>query len=222
MDLEKPKNSSSAPMTSPKGGRPKGQQQLRPSAITEAISFILCTTSPLFVIYYWIVYHYFDTSITAAARTASSEGLIQFFATRFPHPNAAAILGYSAWLALQAVLYIYLPGTESLGPVTPTGRRLRYKLNGLAAWGATVALWAIGTTLGVFDPAYIAKNWESFMWTINIFAVSATMIFHIKAHIIPDNEGETFITGKFSLSHFRHASLNKLLRFILVRHLRRW
>lgn len=210
MDIGKSRNSSGTLKASPKDGSPK-PQQLRPSTITETICFILCTTSPLVVIYYWIAYHYFDTSIIAAARTSYSEGLIQFFAIRFPHPSIVAILGYSTWLVLQAILYIYLPGSETLGPLTPAGRRLRYKLNGLAAWVATVALWIAGSTLGIFDPTYIAKNWESLIWAINVFSVSITVIFHIKAQILPDNEGETFITGKSLLDHFGYTSLTKHL-----------
>ncbi|KAE8418562.1 ergosterol biosynthesis ERG4/ERG24 family-domain-containing protein [Aspergillus pseudocaelatus] len=170
MDTEKASNSTGVLKPSPEGGNAKSRH-LRPSWLTEIISFVLCTTSPLVVIYYWIAYHYFDTSIVTAARVAYSEGPFQFFATRLPHSSTNAILGYAAWLALQAILYIYLPGSEALGPVTPAGRRLKYKLNGLVAWGATVALWAVGAVSGIIDPACIAKNWEGLVWITNAFSV---------------------------------------------------
>ncbi|RAQ58320.1 hypothetical protein AFCA_012654 [Aspergillus flavus] len=195
MGTEKARNSAGALKASLNGGNAK-HQQLRPSWLTEIISFILCTTSPFAVIYYWIAYRYFDTSIVTAAKAVYSEGPFQFFATRLPHSSADAILGYAGWLTLQAILYIYLPGSEALGPVTPAGRRLKYKLNGLAAWGATVVLWAVGSVSGIIDPACIAKNWEGLVWTINVFSVVAVVLFHIKARIMPDNEAETFITGK--------------------------
>ncbi|KAB8277490.1 ergosterol biosynthesis ERG4/ERG24 family-domain-containing protein, partial [Aspergillus minisclerotigenes] len=172
MGTEKARNSAGALKAPLNGGNAK-HQQLRPSWLTEIISFILCTTSPFVVIYYWIAYRYFDTSIVTAAKAVYSEGPFQFFATRLPHSSADAILGYAGWLTLQAILYIYLPGSEALGPVTPAGRRLKYKLNGLAAWGATVVLWAVGSVSGIIDPACIAKNWEGLVWTINVFSVVA-------------------------------------------------
>jgi hypothetical protein len=195
-------------------------QQLKPSRLTVVISFVLCTTTPFVVIYYWIAYQYFDTSIVTAARVACSEGLFQFFITRFPHSSGNAVFGYAAWLAFQAIMYIYLPGREALGPVTPAGRRLRYKLNGLAAWVATIALWALGAISGIIDPAYIAKNWEGLIWTTNVFSVVVVILFHMKARLMPDNKAETFITGKILLvCHLFHFLLTEYPRLILVRHL---
>ncbi|KAB8079703.1 ergosterol biosynthesis ERG4/ERG24 [Aspergillus leporis] len=183
-------------------------QQLKPSRLTVVISFVLCTTTPFVVIYYWIAYQYFDTSIVTAARVACSEGLFQFFITRFPHSSGNAVFGYAAWLAFQAIMYIYLPGREALGPVTPAGRRLRYKLNGLAAWVATIALWALGAISGIIDPAYIAKNWENLIWTTNVFSVVVVILFHMKARLMPDNKAETFITGSFWYDIFEGGELH--------------
>lgn len=186
-------------------------QQLKPSWLIEITSLILCTTTPFVVIYYWITYEYFGTSIITAARVAYSEGLFRFFINRFPQPSRNAVFGYAAWLAFQALLYVYLPGREALGPITPGGRRLRYKLNGLAAWGATVAVWTLGAISGNIDPTWIAKNWEGLIWTTNAFAVVAVILFQIKARTIPDNKAETFITGKVSLvCHLLHLFANQI------------
>ncbi|KAB8235607.1 ergosterol biosynthesis ERG4/ERG24 family-domain-containing protein [Aspergillus alliaceus] len=134
-----------------------------PTLFTEVTSSILFTTSPAFVICYWIAYHYFDTSITAAARAAFSEGLFRFFASRFPDSSQETILGYAIWLALQTILYVHLPGRTALSPLTPTSRRLRYKLNSLAVWSATVTLWTVGTASGIIGPACIAGS-RGFLW----------------------------------------------------------
>ncbi|KAE8373974.1 ergosterol biosynthesis ERG4/ERG24 [Aspergillus bertholletiae] len=207
MDTKKTRSSSSARKSSPHNGDAK-HHHLKLSWFTEIISFVLCTTSPLVVIYYWIAYHYFDTSIVTAARAAYSEGPVQFFAIRLPRSSLNAILGYTTWLAIQAILYVYLPGSKALGPITPAGRRLEYKLNGLAAWGATIALWAVGSSFGIIDPAWIAKNWGGLIWTTNVFCVIAVALFHIKAQILPDNEAETFITGSFWYDIFEGGELH--------------
>ena len=43
-------------------------------------------------------------------------------------------------MGLQGILLAVLPGRTHLGPVTPTGRQPRYKLNGVAAWVVTHAV----------------------------------------------------------------------------------
>ncbi|KAE8413227.1 ergosterol biosynthesis ERG4/ERG24 [Aspergillus pseudocaelatus] len=149
-------------------------QQLRPSWLTEILSFVLCVSSPFVVIYY-----------SAAARAAYSEGPIQFFTARFPPSSVEAILVYVAWLAIQAILYVCLPGPEVLGPVTPAGRRPKYRLNGLSAWCVTVALWSIGTSAELIDPAIIAKNWDGLIWTTTIFCFIAALISYAKACLVP-------------------------------------
>jgi 7-dehydrocholesterol reductase len=124
-----------------------------------------------------------------------SEGPIQFFSTRTPRPNRESVQGYAAWIALQAVLYICLPGPIVYGPTTPGGRNLEYKLNGLAAWAATVLLAVLAAFLGLLDPAALAKNWGALVSTSNIFSVVVAIVFQIKARLAPDNKKETFFTG---------------------------
>ncbi|KAE8332430.1 hypothetical protein BDV39DRAFT_216575 [Aspergillus sergii] len=163
---------------------------------------------PLSVIFYCIAYHHFDTSLYAAARAAYSEGFFYFFATRFPRPSLISVSCYAAWLALQAILYVCLPGEIALGPVTPAGRRLKYKLNGLTAWCLTVALWAVGTKSGLVDPTIIARKWEGLIWTTTVFCVVAALISYAKACVLPGVETENLKTGLFWYDFFGGVELH--------------
>ncbi|GAT30143.1 7-dehydrocholesterol reductase [Aspergillus luchuensis] len=105
----------------------------KPKFLLELMSFIFCVTTPMTVLFYCIAYQDFDTALSATAKSAYSEGFLHFFLKRTPLPTFEATRGYAAWLSFQGLLYIALPGPTVFGPPTPAGRRLRYKLNGLAA-----------------------------------------------------------------------------------------
>jgi 7-dehydrocholesterol reductase len=92
-------------------------------------------------------------------------------------------------------MFIYLPGRIVLGPTTPGGRHLEYKLSGLAAWAITVTLALSAAYLGLFDLSVIAKNWAPLVCTTNIFSILMVTVFQIKARLAPDNKKETFFNG---------------------------
>jgi len=65
-----------------------------------------------------------------------------------PGPSFVAVGLYLAWVAFQAVLFHRLPGRAVEGAPLPDGRRLDYRLNGLAALGVTVALAGLAVAIG--------------------------------------------------------------------------
>ncbi|OJZ85106.1 hypothetical protein ASPFODRAFT_190991 [Aspergillus luchuensis CBS 106.47] len=172
------------------------------------MSFIFCVTTPMTVLFYCIAYQDFDTALSATAKSAYSEGFLHFFLKRTPLPTFEATRGYAAWLTFQGLLYIALPGPTVFGPPTPAGRRLRYKLNGLAAWIVTVCLAVSGSFAGILSPTALAKTWRELVAVTNIFSFIILLLFQIKARVAPDNAYETYITGSFWYDLFEGGELH--------------
>lgn len=161
----------------------------------EIASFILVATSPLLLIFYFVAYEDFNSSLTAAGLNLVSEGPWSFF-SRCPLPTTTSIAIYLLWVAFQAALYVILPGRLYQAPRTPGGRRLLYRLNGTNAWVLTVLIAVAASYYELVDPAFIAKNWGSLFAAANVYSCVLVFIFQIKARVSPDNEGDTMLNGE--------------------------
>lgn len=165
--------------------------------VNEAISFILVMGSPLFALFYWVTYQYFDASLASATTALLSEGLSDFFLPRIPHMTWASAAAYLLWVLFQALLYVYVPGPIYLAPRTPGGRQLTYKLNGFRAWVISVGGAGMASYYGVLNPSVIAVYWGHLLAAANIYSLLLLWLFQIKARVKPDNEGDTLFTGGF-------------------------
>ncbi|KAF2206635.1 hypothetical protein CERZMDRAFT_115644 [Cercospora zeae-maydis SCOH1-5] len=174
----------------------------------EIASFLLVTSSPLFLAFYQIAYQDFDASLTLAGKSLMKEGPNAFFTGRTPRPTTSTIAVYLGYVVCQAVLYNHLPGPLHAAPRTIGGRRLLYRLNGLAAWAVTVAVASICSYFLLIDPAYVAKNWGEFLATANLYSGILVAVFWVKARISPDVESETFLTGYFWYDLFNGGELH--------------
>ncbi|GIZ39470.1 hypothetical protein CKM354_000285200 [Cercospora kikuchii] len=181
-----------------------GQQML----LNEIASFFLVTGSPLFLAFYQIAYQDFDASLEFAARSLMEEGPVLFFAERTPRPTASTIAVYLGYVGWQAMLYNFLPGPLHAAPRTVGGRRILYRLNGLAAWASTILVAAACSYLSLSDPTYIANNWGPLLATANVYSMALITISWLKARISPDLESETFLTGYFWYDLFNGGELH--------------
>lgn len=163
----------------------------------EVTSFVLISTSPPFLLFYWITYHYFDASIASAASELLSNNPFDFFFSRIPQLTKASVLAYSLWIIIQALLHVYVPGQLHIAPRTPGGRQLRYKLNGLRVWILSVGGAAMLCYNDILDPAFIAIHWGDLLMAANAYALILVLTFWIKARIKPDHQGDTLITGEY-------------------------
>lgn len=167
-------------------------------AINELFSFQLIATSPLLDWFFLIAYFDFDASLSSACKALLSEPLL-FFSSRLPTVTAASITAYLSWVIFQAVLYVFVPGPLHQAPRTPGGRRLVYRLNGFSAWVLTVAVAACASFAGLVDPALIAKHWTTVLATAMLYSCGLIGVFYVKARVLPDDKGDTLLTGKFSV-----------------------
>ncbi|KAJ6048758.1 uncharacterized protein N7446_011441 [Penicillium canescens] len=88
--------------------------------VIEVSSFILILASPVFALFYWICYQFFNASLSSTLRTAYFEGIFRFLGSRMPSFDIASILAYAGWTFFQAMLYKFLPGPLLLGQPTPS------------------------------------------------------------------------------------------------------
>jgi delta14-sterol reductase/lamin-B receptor len=72
-----------------------------------------------------------------------------------PTPTWEAAAMFGGWLALQALLYVVMPGRVVHGRPTAHGERAEYRLNGLLAFGVSAALLVAGIAAGVVSPAFV-------------------------------------------------------------------
>ncbi|KAJ6012618.1 hypothetical protein N7522_002973 [Penicillium canescens] len=165
--------------------------------LIEVSSFILILTSPVFALFYWICYQFFNTSLTSTLLTAYFEGIFRFLSNRMPSFEIASILAYAIWTFFQAMLYKFLPGPLLLGQPTPSGKRLPYRINGLVAWGLTLLSMFLMQVTGLVQLTFIAEHWEGLVWTVNIYSLALLLIFHLKACYWPDSPEDNISAGHF-------------------------
>ncbi len=103
---------------------------------------LLTALLPLIVCYLWSAVSQHAGSLWLPRSLGDVRALV-------PLPTARACLFYGAWLLLHAILAVIAPGKIVEGATLRDGKRLPYKLNGLAALllslAALVALLASGT-----------------------------------------------------------------------------
>ncbi|KAK3294105.1 7-dehydrocholesterol reductase [Chaetomium fimeti] len=175
--------------------------------VNEFVSLQLVATSPILDWFVSISYDDFDSSLSSAAKAFLSEP-ISFFTSRLPTVTATAVAAYLSWVVFQACLYVFVPGPLHQAPRTPGGRRLLYRLNGFSAWAVTVALAAYASYAGFVDPAVIAKHWTTTIATAMVYSFALIGIFYIKARVVPDNKGDTLLTGHFWYDLFNGGELH--------------
>ncbi|KAG0646757.1 7-dehydrocholesterol reductase [Hyphodiscus hymeniophilus] len=153
---------------------------------------ILC---PLLVVFYWVALASFQGSLLAAWQAMLTLGPISFFWSHAPRADYKVHLVYGSYMLCQAGLYHFLPGTWSIGQLTPAGHLLEYRTNGFFAWAFTHLLFGASVLQGCIDPAIIARNWEPLLATANICGLAVSLFVFIKAHLFPTHEGDRKFSG---------------------------
>ena len=98
------------------------------------VAMMICL--PLLSVYLWVCIHRFDGALVLPDLDLLAQ---------LPAPNLSSLLYLSGWFAFQLALDLYLPGRVYLNQPQRDGRRLTYRLNGLAS--LCVTLLALGVLL---------------------------------------------------------------------------
>ena len=107
------------------------------------------------------------------------------------------------------MLLVVLPGKTHLGPVTPTGNRPAYKLNGIAAYVAThVGLYVGGLPAPPGSrPAIVYDHFGAILITLTLFALVFCGFLYFKGSYFPSSS-DAGRSGNFILDYYWGVELH--------------
>ena len=158
--------------------------------------------APFFMAWAWLACEYYGCALSGPLTdpTLHRAGL----AARLPWPTGAAIAAVAGWCALQALLAQTVPGPMRLGTVTPAGRRLIYRVNGLAAWVVTATLVGVVVMAGGVPATFVPDQWAGLLGAANLAGFLAAGGVWIKAHCWPTWADERLFRGS-AVADFTHG-----------------
>ena len=101
----------------------------------------------------------------------------------------------AAYMAIQAIMYRYLPGPSHDGQRTPAGHLLRYKTNGFLALLLSCSLLAVADLTGYMKASFIASHWGSLLACLNIWGIVLTLLVYAKARLSPTHPQDRVFSG---------------------------
>ena len=105
----------------------------------------------------------------------------------------------------------WLPGETFEGPITPTGSRPRYKLNGIAAWLVTHALFfGCSYGLGLFNAGIVWDHFGAILATLVAFALVFCLFLYFKGRYRPTSDDRS-VSGNFIWDYYWGVELHPAL-----------
>jgi 7-dehydrocholesterol reductase len=171
------------------------------------VPLLLMLGCPPAVIVLWMICAHFDGSVLAFFQRIDWPT----FVSLCPRPTATALSMIFVFVVLETLLLVLLPGKIHLGPVTPTGKRPRYRTNGLAAWFVTHAILVLGAyPLGLYRLGEIYDNLGSILVTANILALVLCGVLYWKGLHHPSST-DNGSSGSFVWDYFWGVELHPTL-----------
>ena len=167
---------------------------------------LLIVSTPPAAILLWIVctFEPFDGSLLPLLTAQGWRSV----AEHFPSPGMPAVEMIAIFVALQAVLLQGLPGKDFYGPITPAGNRPRYKLNGIAAWLVTHALFfGCSFGLGLFSAGIVWDRFGQMLITLVLFALLFCLFLYVKGRMWPTS-GDRSVSGNFIWDYYWGVELH--------------
>lgn len=162
----------------------------------------IVVASPLFMAWAWLACEHYGCALTGPLVDPALDfaGLV----ARLPRPTGVSMAVVAGWCALQVLLAQTVPGPTRLGVVTPAGRRLVYRVNGLGAWLATATLLGVAVVAGGAPATFVADHWGSLLASANLAGFVAAAGAWIKGHRWPTWADERLLRGS-ALADFTHG-----------------
>src|SRR5262245_10056708 len=109
--------------------------------------------------------------------------------TIWPRPTLAAGQIVLIFGLLQVLLMVALPGQTALGPVTPSGNRVAYKINGLLAWVVThLGLYVGAYHLQWFAPTLVYEHFGAILSVCSLSSLVCCGLLYIKGVWFPSSQ----------------------------------
>ena len=134
----------------------------------------------------------------------------------WPRPTPIAFRMVFSFAVLQALLFLVLPGMRCIGPVTPAGRRVIYKDNGLLAWAVTyLILFPAAWKLGWISGRAVYDGFGSILTLCSLCGLIFCGILYCKGAWFPSGP-DSGRTGHFFFDYYRGVELHpRILGFDL-------
>jgi 7-dehydrocholesterol reductase len=181
------------------------------------VQFIRTTLGPLFLILFtppaaiifWIVctFEPFDGSFSPLLSAAGWRSIAAYW----PWPSLSAVAIVLVFIVFETILLQWLPGKIFEGPITPTGSRPRYKLNGVPAWFITHALF-FGCTFGLhfFNAGIIWDRFGEILATLVLFALIFCIFLYIRGRYWPTSKDRS-VSGNLIWDYYWGVELHPTL-----------
>ena len=182
-----------------------------------AVHFIRTTLGPLLLILFtppaailfWIVctFEPFNGSLIPLLSAAGWSSVAQ----HWPWPSLPAAAIVLTFLAVELILLQALPGQVFEGPLTPSGNRPRYKLNGVAAWFVTLALF-FGCSFGLhlFNAGIVWDHFGEILATLVLLALFFCLFLYFKGRYWPSSQDHS-LSGNFIWDYYWGVELHPAL-----------
>ncbi|KAE8379574.1 ergosterol biosynthesis ERG4/ERG24 [Aspergillus bertholletiae] len=160
------------------------------------LSLGFVTVTVLLVVLLSICMEHFDASLQSLFGQLLSESPVAFFQRYAPRLSFGTVLGYSGWVASQALLYSILPGKIVYGPPTPGGHRLPYRMNGLLSWIMMIAVTGLAAYVwGAEIVASLAQNWGPALVMANMYGLALSSLAWVKGYAWPSFQNDRRFSG---------------------------
>ncbi|KAL6916726.1 hypothetical protein FSST1_008221 [Fusarium sambucinum] len=176
----------------------------------------LVGASPLFLapigsVSIFITLAQYEGSFSLFTAAVKEQGFWNICAQYGPQITLKGIAAVVFWLAVQALLYIFLPGENHQGQLTPAGYLLDYKINGLSAWIVTHLLYGGLSWFGILDPGFIPRNWSTLIGAMNLAGFVISALAFVKAYVVPCHPEDRKFSGSALYDFFMGIELNPRL-----------
>ena len=152
---------------------------------------LLILFTPPVAILFWIVctFEPFNGALYPLLTTPGWQSV----AAHWPWPSPSAAVMVLIFLGVEVLLLRFLPGRQYEGPITPSGSRPRYRLNGVPAWVVTHLLFIGGSYgLRLFDPGIVWDHFGEILSTLVIFAFLLCVGLYFKGRLRPNSPDHSF------------------------------
>ncbi len=157
---------------------------------------------PAFMAWAWLACEHYGCALSGPLVDPALD--LAGLAARLPRPTGATLAAVTGWCAIQALLTQTIPGPVHVGTVTPAGRRLAYRVNGLGAWLVTATLAGAALVAGAVPATLVPNHWGSLLASANVLGFLATVGVWIKGHRWPTWADERLFRGS-ALADFAHG-----------------
>lgn len=145
------------------------------SKLQSLVILTLILGAPPLVILFWFTNTSLDGSLKALWELSLQQGFFNLLSMVWLPVFFGSALAWkmlAVFAATQLLFMRLLPGTQFVGPISPTGNRPVYKANGVPAFALTLGLFILCSfQLKLFSPTIIYDNFGALLGALNFFSL---------------------------------------------------